>query len=97
MDVEVTSPNVLFPKLLLSNLKSTSIQLYLQTQMRKIDLFKIKRQMKKLQTARGRTKTSMITLIIPRDSQISHVNKFLMEEYEAASRMKGKRSNLPLL
>ncbi|KXN65893.1 peptide chain release factor eRF/aRF subunit 1 [Conidiobolus coronatus NRRL 28638] len=58
-----------------------------------VELWKIKKLIKTLQTARGNG-TSMISLIIPPKDQISRVSKMLAEEYGTASNIKSRVNRL---
>jgi len=61
-----------------------------------IQQWKIKKLIKSLEAARGNG-TSMISLIIPPDSQISRVAKMLAEEYGTASNIKSRVNRLSVL
>ncbi|KAL3523669.1 hypothetical protein ACH5RR_016503 [Cinchona calisaya] len=54
-----------------------------------IEIWKVKKLIKALESARGNG-TSMISLIIPPGDQISRVNKMLAEEYGTASNIKSR-------
>ena len=54
-----------------------------------VELWKIKRMIKNLSSARGNG-TSMISLIIPSKGQICLVNKMIKEEYGTASNIKSR-------
>ena len=61
-----------------------------------VELWKIKRMIKNLSSARGNG-TSMISLIIPSKCQICLVNKMLTEEYGTASNIKSRVNRLSVL
>ncbi|KPI37741.1 Eukaryotic peptide chain release factor subunit 1 [Cyphellophora attinorum] len=61
-----------------------------------IEMWKIKKLVKKLESARGNG-TSMISLIIPPKSQISQVAKMLAEEQGTASNIKSRVNRLSVL
>lgn len=61
-----------------------------------IEIFKVKKLIKNLQSARGNG-TSMISLIIPPGDQISRVNKMLSDEYGTASNIKSRVNRLSVL
>ncbi|KAJ7970603.1 Eukaryotic peptide chain release factor subunit 1-3 [Quillaja saponaria] len=56
---------------------------------RNIELWKLKKSIKELEAAKGNG-TSMISLIIPPNNQISQVTKMLGEEYGTASNIKSR-------
>ena len=61
-----------------------------------IEMWKIKKLVKKLESARGNG-TSMISLIIPPKTQISQVSKMLAEEQGTASNIKSRVNRLSVL
>lgn len=61
-----------------------------------IEIFKVKKLIKNLQSARGNG-TSMISLIIPPGDQIPRVNKMLSDEYGTASNIKSRVNRLSVL
>ncbi|KJE91590.1 translation releasing factor eRF-1 [Capsaspora owczarzaki ATCC 30864] len=61
-----------------------------------VEMWKIKRLIKSLETARGNG-TSMISLIIPPKDQISRVAKMLADEYGTASNIKSRVNRLSVL
>jgi peptide chain release factor subunit 1 len=58
-----------------------------------IELWKVKKLIKSLDSARGNG-TSMISLIIPPRDQISRVNKMLADEFGTASNIKSRVNRL---
>jgi peptide chain release factor subunit 1 len=63
---------------------------------RQIEMFKVRKLIKKLTLARGNG-TSMISLIVPPGDQISRVNKMLSDEYGTASNIKSRVNRLSVL
>jgi len=63
---------------------------------RQIEMFKVKKLIKNLTSARGNG-TSMISLIVPPGDQISRVNKMLSDEYGTASNIKSRVNRLSVL
>lgn len=61
-----------------------------------IELWKVKKLIKSLDSARGNG-TSMISLIIPPRDQISRVNKMLADEFGTASNIKSRVNRLSVL
>ncbi|KAG9780600.1 hypothetical protein KCU95_g11357, partial [Aureobasidium melanogenum] len=61
-----------------------------------IEIWKVKKLIKRLEQARGNG-TSMISLIIPPKDQISRVAKMLAEEYGTASNIKSRVNRLSVL
>ncbi|GAX83595.1 hypothetical protein CEUSTIGMA_g11020.t1 [Chlamydomonas eustigma] len=61
-----------------------------------IEMWKIKRLIKALESARG-AGTSMISLIMPPKDQVSRVNKMLGDEYGTASNIKSRVNRLSVL
>ncbi|GMM36985.1 translation termination factor eRF1 [Saccharomycopsis crataegensis] len=61
-----------------------------------IEIWKIKKLIKRLENARGNG-TSMISLIIPPKGQISILNKMLTDEYGTASNIKSRVNRLSVL
>ncbi|OAF69534.1 hypothetical protein A3Q56_02640 [Intoshia linei] len=61
-----------------------------------IEMWKMKRMIKKLEMARGNG-TSMISLIIPPRDQITRFSKMLAEEYGTASNIKSRVNRLSVL
>jgi len=61
-----------------------------------IELWKVKKLIKTLDTARGNG-TSMISLVIPPRDQVSRVNKMLADEYGTASNIKSRVNRLSVL
>lgn len=65
-------------------------------QEQQVEIWKVRRLIKSLQEARGNG-TSMISLIIPPDKQLSQVQKMLSEEYGTASNIKSRVNRLSVL
>jgi len=63
---------------------------------REIEIWKIKKLIRKLQEARGNG-TSMISLILPPKSQVSMAAKMLADEYGTASNIKSRVNRLSVL
>mmetsp|Transcript_22453 Transcript_22453/g.55353 ORF Transcript_22453/g.55353 Transcript_22453/m.55353 type:complete len:455 (-) Transcript_22453:371-1735(-) len=63
---------------------------------RQIEIWKIKKLIKNLDSARGNG-TSMISLIIPPKDQVARVNKMLGDEYGTASNIKSRVNRLSVL
>jgi len=63
---------------------------------KQIEMFKVRKLIKKLTLARGNG-TSMISLIVPPGDQISRVNKMLSDEYGTASNIKSRVNRLSVL
>merc|ERR1712025_116855 len=63
---------------------------------RNVEIWRVKRLIKRLQTARGNG-TSMISLVMPPKDQISRVSKMLSEEYGTASNIKSRVNRLSVL
>lgn len=61
-----------------------------------IEIWRVKKLIKKLESARGNG-TSMISLIIPPKDQISRAAKMLAEEYGTASNIKSRVNRLSVL
>jgi peptide chain release factor subunit 1 len=61
-----------------------------------IEMWKVKKLIKRLESARGNG-TSMISLIIPPKSQVSATSKMLAEEYGTASNIKSRVNRLSVL
>jgi len=61
-----------------------------------IELWKVKKLIKTLDTARGNG-TSMISLVIPPRDQVARVNKMLADEYGTASNIKSRVNRLSVL
>ncbi|KAF2863505.1 peptide chain release factor eRF/aRF subunit 1 [Piedraia hortae CBS 480.64] len=61
-----------------------------------IEMWKVKKLIKRLEAARGNG-TSMISLIIPPKDQVSRINKMLAEEYGTASNIKSRVNRLSVL
>lgn len=61
-----------------------------------IEMWKIKKLIKSLETARGNG-TSMISLIIPPKDQVARVGKMLADEYGTASNIKSRVNRLSVL
>lgn len=61
-----------------------------------IEMWKIKRLIKALESARGNG-TSMISLIMPPKDQVSRVQKMLGDEYGTASNIKSRVNRLSVL
>jgi peptide chain release factor subunit 1 len=60
-------------------------------ELKHIEAWKIKRMIKKLENSKGNG-TSMISLSIPADKQISQITKMLNEEYGAAANIKSSKT-----
>jgi len=63
---------------------------------RNIQVYKIKRLIKSLSSAKGNG-TSMISLILPPKDQVSRVQKMLADEYGTASNIKSRVNRLSVL
>eukprot|EP00882_Tetradesmus_deserticola_P004406 GHRQ01004650.1.p1 GENE.GHRQ01004650.1~~GHRQ01004650.1.p1 ORF type:complete len:244 (+),score=96.83 GHRQ01004650.1:256-987(+) len=63
---------------------------------RQVEMWKVKRLIKALESARGNG-TSMISLILPPKDQISRVQKMLGDEYGTASNIKSRVNRLSVL
>jgi len=63
----------------------------LAEELKHIEAWKIKRMIKKLENSKGNG-TSMISLSIPADKQISQITKLLNDEYGAASQIKSSKT-----
>lgn len=61
-----------------------------------IEIWKVKKLIKKLESARGNG-TSMISLIVPPKGQVSMLNKMLTDEYGTASNIKSRVNRLSVL
>ena len=61
-----------------------------------IEMWKIKRLIKALESARG-AGTSMISLVMPPKDQVSRVSKMLGDEYGTASNIKSRVNRLSVL
>eukprot|EP00578_Thalassiosira_sp_NH16_P012599 CAMPEP_0181106368 /NCGR_PEP_ID=MMETSP1071-20121207/16494_1 /TAXON_ID=35127 /ORGANISM="Thalassiosira sp., Strain NH16" /LENGTH=459 /DNA_ID=CAMNT_0023189769 /DNA_START=2078 /DNA_END=3457 /DNA_ORIENTATION=- len=61
-----------------------------------IEIFKVKKLIKNLESAKG-AGTSMISLIIPPGTQISQISKMLGDEYGTASNIKSRVNRLSVL
>lgn len=61
-----------------------------------VEMWKIKKLIKGLESARGNG-TSMISLIIPPKGQIARVSQMLVEEYGTASNIKSRVNRLSVL
>jgi len=61
-----------------------------------IEMWKVKKLIKRLESARGNG-TSMISLIIPPKSQVAQASKMLAEEYGTASNIKSRVNRLSVL
>jgi peptide chain release factor subunit 1 len=61
-----------------------------------IEIWKIKKLLQKLKSARGNG-TSMISLIIPPGDQVGKIMKMLSEEYSTASNIKSRNNRLSVL
>ncbi|KAG4302110.1 hypothetical protein PCK1_001669 [Pneumocystis canis] len=61
-----------------------------------VELWKVRKLIKSLESARGNG-TSMISLIIPPKDQVSRVNKMLGDEYGTASNIKSRANRLSVL
>jgi len=63
---------------------------------RNVEIWRVKRLIKKLTTARGNG-TSMISLVMPPKDQIARVSKMLADEYGTASNIKSRVNRLSVL